>query len=369
MQRRTFLKLIGKSAIISGGAFLVPSFARSESAFDYSLIGQDFIQKKQFDKAIEVLQKAVKIDPQSDWAFGLLGRAYQGIGKDAEALVAFREAVKINPEDTYSRMMIDIITQKPVNKLKKPQKPLTPLEKEAIEEEKKMLSSLESHKGLEYQVKRVVVDAGHGGFDSGAVSKNGLNEKDVTLDIALRLNERLNKEGIKSFLTRTADYYIPLSDRTVIANQYQADLFISIHINANENRQAHGSETFFCSEKATNDEAARVAEYENSVLKFDEPYTKVEGYIDIEDILFQFEQKNYWNESGKFAKKFQDRFKNELPFKSRGINSANFYVLRKAKMPSLLLETGFISNPEDEAVLKQESFRDKIVDSIMKGIK
>jgi len=159
-----------------------------------------------------------------------------------------------------------------------------------------------------------------------------------------------------------------LSARTVTANQYQADLFISIHINANKNRNAHGSETYFCSEKASSAEAKRVALYENSVLKFDEPYKKKPGHIDIEEILFKFEQKLYWSESGRFAKSFQERFKQYLPLKSRGIHSANFYVLRRTKMPSILLETGFISNPNNEAMIKKTAFRDKIVDSIIKGL-
>ncbi|HUV49577.1 MAG TPA: N-acetylmuramoyl-L-alanine amidase [Anaerolineae bacterium] len=369
MDRRLFIKLLSHSAFVSYGLLTCPVLGWPESAFDLALEGQDLIQKKDFPKAIKALQEALRIDPKSDWAFGLLGRAHLGLDQKAEAVAAFRQAVRLNPFDTYSRMMIEITTQKPIPRSAKKKKPLTPLEKEAMREEEEMLKKLHAEKGLGYKVKRVVIDAGHGGFDPGAVGQNGLKEKEVTLDLALKLHERLAREGkIKSFLTRTGDYYIPLSARTVTANQFQADLFISIHINANKNREPNGSETYFCSEKASSTEAAGVAALENSVLKYDEPYKKKQGYIDIEEILFKFEQNLNWSESGEFAKAFQARFKKRLPLKSRGVHSADFYVLRRAKMPAILLETGFISNPDDEAMLTQPAFREKIVDAVARGL-
>jgi len=214
-----------------------------------------------------------------------------------------------------------------------------------------------------------VIDLGHGGFDSGAVGPSGLKEKDVTLDLARRVKQSISEKGkIKCFLTRTGDYYIPLSDRTVIANQYQADLFVGIHINANKNRKAHGCETYYCSETASSKEAARVAALENAVLKYDEPFKKRPGYIDIEEILFNLERRLYWEESGKFAGTFQNHFEQALPFKSRGVHSANFFVLRRAKMPSILLETGFISNYDEEAALKKDLIRDKIAAAVVRGL-
>lgn len=369
MRRRHFLQLMGQGALVSYGLLFQSSLGWAKSAFDYALEGQDLIQKNQFARAVKTLEKAVNMEPDNDWAYGLLGLAYRGLGKKAEAVSAFRKAVRLNPSDTYSRMMVDIMTQKPIARLKKKKRPETELEKEADREETQMLSKLESEQNLDYKVKRVVIDPGHGGFDPGAVGQYGLREKDVTLDIGLKLHEALNKEGrVKSFLTRTGDYYLPLSARTVTANQYRADLFISIHVNANLNRQSNGSETYYCSEKASSAEARKVAVYENSVLKYDEPYKRKPGHIDIEEILFKFEQKLYWNESGRFAKTFQERFKRNLPLKSRGVHSADFYVLRRAKMPSILLETGFISNPGEEAVLSKPDFRGRIVDAIAEGL-
>jgi N-acetylmuramoyl-L-alanine amidase len=370
MDRRGFLKWMGKGILGTSGLWLCPrGVAWAQSAFDYALEGQNLIAAKRFAEARDVLKEAVRLDPESDWAYGLLGRAYHGLGQQAEAVEAFREAVRLNPADTYSRMMIEIITQKPIDKPDKPQQPLTPLEKAAKAEEEAMLGQLRSEGGLSYQVKRVVIDAGHGGFDSGAVGPTGLQEKDVVLDLAQRVNQKIAEAGtIKSFLTRTGDYYIPLSDRTVIANQYQADLFVSIHINANENRNAHGCETYYCSETASSKEAARVAAFENAVLKYDEPFKKTPGYINIEEILFNFERRLYWEESGQFAKTFQNHFEKALPFKSRGVHSANFFVLRRAKMPSILLETGFISNQSEESKLKTASFREEIAAAVVRGL-
>lgn len=369
MYRRSFLKLLGHGALVSYGMVHCPSLAWAKGAFDYALAGQDFIQKNKFVEAADVLKKAIALDPASDWSHGLLGRAYLGLGQKAEAVGAFRRAVRLNPQDTYSRMMIEIITQKPGARLKKKSRPPTPLEREAKAEEVARLEKLQTQQSLAYQVNRVVIDAGHGGFDSGAVGENGLEEKDITLDLARRLHEILKREGrIKSFLTRTGDYYIPLSARTVTANQYRADLFISLHINANKNRNPRGSETYFCSEKASSAEAQKVAALENAVLKYDEPYKEKPGYIDIEEFLFKFEQKLNWSESGAFAEHFQNRLEQQLPFRSRGVHSANFYVLRRAKMPAILLETGFISNPDNEAMLRRPAFREKIAGAIARGV-
>jgi N-acetylmuramoyl-L-alanine amidase len=369
MIRRSFLKLLGKCAVISSGILALPPLSWAKQALDYALEGQELIQKKHFSRAVDMLNRSVRLDPDSDWAHGLLGRAYFGLGKKAEAVASFREAIRLNPQDTYSRMMIEILTQKPLPRLEKKRRPLSPLEKEALEEEVVMFDWFEEDQRLAYQVKRVVIDAGHGGFDSGAVGQKGLKEKDVTLDLAVRLHEKLKREGkIKTFLTRTGDYYIPLSARTATANQYQADLLISMHINANERPLPHGCETYFCSEKASSTEAERVAAFENSVLKYDEPYKRKPGYIDIEEILFRFEQKLNWGKSEMFARAFQKRFAERLPLKSRGVHSADFYVLRRAKMPSILLETGFISNPKEEGMLRLSGFRENIVDAIAKGL-
>jgi N-acetylmuramoyl-L-alanine amidase len=369
IDRRTFLKQFGRGAAAFGILSCLPGFVRAEDGFTLALKGQDLIQKKAYDRAVAVLREAVAIDPASDWAFGLLGRAYHGNGQNAQAVAAFREAIRLNSRDTYSRMMVDILTQEPLPRLPKTREPMGDLERAAKEEDLRMTVRSGNTAERGYHTRRVVIDPGHGGFDSGAVGQTGLKEKDITLDIARALHDRLKTDGrIRSFLTRTGDYYVPLSARTAIANQYQADLFISIHINASERRSPSGSETYYGSEEASSAEAARVAAFENSVIRFDETYKRQPGYIDIEEMLTAFEQRLYWNQSEAFAGIFQRRMAERLPLKSRGIQSANFYVLRRAKMPAILLESGFISNRYDEAKLRHSEFRHEIAEAIARGL-
>jgi len=370
MNRRSFIYFVTRSLAVSCLSGLVPISVWSKTAFDFALEGQNLIQRGKYAEAVAVLTKAAKLNPESDWTYGLLGRSYHGLGKRREAVDAFRNAVRLNPEDVYSRMMIEILTQTPLPKVtKQKEDTLTSLELSAREEETRMRQHFDRGKDLSYKLNRVVIDPGHGGFDPGAIGHSGLKEKDVTLDIATNLNQRLMQHGtIKSFLTRRGDYYVPLSDRTAIANQFKADLFLSIHINASTNKKASGSEIFYCSSTASNKEAARVAAFENAVLKFDEPFKKQAGYIDIEEILFRFEQKLYWQESSRFAGTFQEKFLSSLPLKNRGISSANFFVLRRAKMPSILLELGFISHRTDERRLMQPEFRDEIANAIFRSL-
>ena len=364
LDRRRALVILAAAA---AGA-VCPSLLVAKDAFDLALEGQGKIQAGDFAAAVRLLSEAVRLDPENDWAFGLLGRAYYGMGKPAKAVGAFREAVRLQPGDTYSRMMIDMLTQKPLPGKRAAQDDFPELMQAARMEEQQMARRMERGPEAGYRVRRVVIDPGHGGFDAGAVGPGGLQEKDVTLALGIGLHERLTREGkVRSFLTRTGDYFVPLGGRTSAANQYRADLLVSLHVNASRDRAPGGAETYYCAETASSTEAARVAETENAVLRFDEPYKKRPGFIDIEEILFRFERHLYWDQSARFAGTFQERFRRDLPLKDRGVHSANFFVLRRAKMPAILLETGFISNPEEEARLRRSDFRAAVVDAIARG--
>lgn len=374
--RRNLLPGCSRRSVIKGlaaglGAALVhPAFVLGQDAFDLAIEGQNLLAAGKKAEAVEVLTRATALDPENDFAWGLLGMARYHQGELREALEAFKKAVSLNPDDSYSRMMIERISQKPLPPKAPEVKPMTPLEQKAKAEEEAMAEQLKGQAGLGYRIRRLVLDAGHGGFDSGAVGPSKLLEKDLTLDLAQRTAKVLGSAnaGLKLFFTRTGDYYVPLSARTTIANQYRADLFLSFHINANENPKPHGLETFFCSEEASSKEAERVAEFENSVLKFDEKELTAKGYLDIEDILFRFERRRYWQAGDKAAGLLQDGLAKGLPMHNRGVQSANFYVLRRARMPSILLETGFISNPENEALLQKDDMRQKIAASIAQGV-
>lgn len=354
-------------ALGTGGTLCGWPFSARAAAFDLALQGQELLAAGNPAAAIDVLQRATQADSDSEWAWGLLGRAYYQAQDLRGALRAFQQVLRINPDDTYSRMLVDIITQNPLPPEPVIQKPLSPLELAAQAEERKVFQTLETQKGLGYRIRRIVLDPGHGGFDSGAVGPNRLQEKDVTLDLARQTASLLKdvNPDLRIFLTRSDDYFVPLSARTTIANQYSADLFISFHINAHDNRQAHGMETYFCSETASSKEAARVAEFENAVLKLDEESRRIPGQVNIEDILFHFERRRYWEAGGAAAGQLQKQLSESIDFfRNRGVHSANFFVLRRARMPSLLLETGFISNPGEEKILADATRRRQIAENI-----
>lgn len=215
----------------------------------------------------------------------------------------------------------------------------------------------------------IVIDAGHGGHDPGAVGKGRLKEKDVTLSIALMLKRLLEKDKrYKVILTRDKDVFLELSQRTEIANKENADLFISIHANANPNRKAKGIETYLLN-WTDNEEAMKVAARENaiSVRKMKEARTEV-GLI-----LASLELQSKRDESLKLAHFVQKSLivglgKRYQDVEDLGVKQALFYVLVGAKMPSVLVEVSFISNPKEEKLLKKNSYREDLAQSIVSGI-
>jgi N-acetylmuramoyl-L-alanine amidase len=216
----------------------------------------------------------------------------------------------------------------------------------------------------------VVIDPGHGGEDDGAVGgHSGLKEKEVVLDIAKRLAKKLKGEGFKVILTREDDTFLPLGERTQIANRAGADLFISIHANASPETKPRGSETFFLA-MAKNDEARAVAALENSAIRFEKPesYSEENLASDLDLILLDMVQNEYLRESSDLAELIQDQFKGHLSIPSRGIDQAGFYVLNRAYMPAVLVEVAFITNSEEERLLRQGKFRQEVAEGISRGL-
>lgn len=221
-----------------------------------------------------------------------------------------------------------------------------------------------------FEIKRVVIDPGHGGDDPGAIGPRGLFEKDVVLSIAKKLGEILKeKYNVDVILTRNKDIFIPLEDRTAIANSKKADLFISIHANASRRRNARGIETYFLN-WTTDEESNRVAARENAIS-----YKKMKEFHkgDLQMIL-QDKARDYKNdESRDLAGGIQASLINNLnqDYKeifNLGVKWALFYVLVGAEMPSVLIETSFISNREEEKRLSDNKYKEKIAEAIAGGI-
>lgn len=218
----------------------------------------------------------------------------------------------------------------------------------------------------------IVIDAGHGGMDPGAIGLRGTKEKDINLAIALKLGELINKnhKDIKVVQTRNGDEFVELYKRGQIANENLGKLFISIHCNSTDERpgKKNGFEVYLLRPGKTED-AIKIAERENSVIKFEENYR--EKYKHMSDELFlltNLSQIAAVRHSEKFSEILNEKMKKTLPLKSNGVKQAGFYVLVGASMPSVLIETGYINHPEDELFLRKYSGQQLIAESIYKAI-
>ena len=214
----------------------------------------------------------------------------------------------------------------------------------------------------------IVLDAGHGGKDPGAIGKYGTKEKDVVLDITKRVGRMLEKKtGIKVVYTRTEDIFIPLWKRTQIANESGGKIFMSIHVNASTNRRIKGFETFLHSWDKTGT-AIDVAARENAVIKFEEKKVNYEKLSMERKITATMASSMFLKESEGLAAMIQEELGKTLTVPNRGVKQAGFYVLSGASMPCVLFEGGFISNPSEEKNLKSPSYRKKIAEGIFKAI-
>jgi len=219
-------------------------------------------------------------------------------------------------------------------------------------------------------LKMIVLDAGHGGHDSGATGPTGLMEKDLVLDVTRRVAKLVEAQlGLKVRLTRDADYFVTLRDRTSIANRERADLFVSIHANAHRETATDGVETYFLSSEATDGAARQVAALENGVVQLEQPTGRAAGQVDIvKAILWDLAQSEFQTESSRLAEVVHDSMTQSLRISNRGVKQAGFYVLGGAAMPAILLEIGFVTNPKEERRLKETKYRDEIARAIYAGL-
>jgi len=218
---------------------------------------------------------------------------------------------------------------------------------------------------LGLSARRIVIDPGHGGHDPGTIGPRGLQEKDLVLDVALRLERLVRQElGTEVLLTRSTDVFIPLEERTAIANQKEADLFVSIHANAARNSSARGIETYVLSFART-PHAEAVAARENAI--------STATLKDLQNLVKAITLNSKIDESRDLAHSLQEsmvsgvREQHAIP--DRGVHSAPFYVLIGANMPAVLAELGFVSHPEDEKRLRTPQYRELLARSLLRGLR
>lgn len=213
-------------------------------------------------------------------------------------------------------------------------------------------------------LKTIVVDAGHGGHDPGAIGRGGLREKAVTLDVARRLRDLLVKDGFQVVMTRDGDRFVSLGQRSALANRAGGDLFISIHANASRQRSAGGFEVYYLS-AATDDHARALEAAENVALPGD---VKEPVDSDTRGIVWDLLYTEHRAESTDLAARVCQGLKRELSTANRGVKSARFAVLKGTRMPAILVEIGFISNPQEEARMRKGHHRQSAAGGIRQGI-
>jgi len=285
-----------------------------------------------------------------------------------------------NLEDPF-RIIIDVKGKREVNINAESEKPTETTEEETtngltiskiIEDYEHITSQTqtknatiaEPHANINSSIKRIVIDPGHGGHDPGAIGPNGIMEKNITLKIATLLADKLRSMGFDVIMTRDKDVFIPLEERTAIANMSNADLFISIHANASLSHRTKGITTYYLS--ATHDRASMlVAARENA--------TSARKLSDLQLILQDLMKTAKINDSALFATDVQKDMvkslrKNGYNTPNLGVRSAPFFVLMHADMPSILIETSFITNPGEERLLQEKRYEESIVDGVVRGI-
>jgi N-acetylmuramoyl-L-alanine amidase len=218
---------------------------------------------------------------------------------------------------------------------------------------------------LGLRVRRIVIDAGHGGHDSGTIGPDGVEEKDIALDVALRLGHLLQQRlGAEVIYTRSTDKYVPLEERTAIANAAHADLFLSIHANSSSDPEVRGVETYFLN-FTTSPDAMAVAGRENTDSN--------RSVYDLSDLVRKITLSDKIDESREFAGDVQQQLYSGLLYgnpglKNRGVKQAPFVVLIGAQMPSILAEISFLTNPEDAAELSRFRYRERLAEALYRGV-
>jgi len=253
-----------------------------------------------------------------------------------------------NAKYRYHRLVIDVID----------------LESDVVETDDQI------EKVFAVKKKVILVDAGHGGEDSGAIGKNKSQEKNVNLAIAKKLVTTINQNSdLTAVLTRSGDYYIPLTKRITIAQREKATMFISIHADSVESTSAKGASIYTLSEKGNNSQLAKQLEQsENSVDQFGGVETVIDSDKFLKNILTDFSRKDRDIQSQRLANEILNQLKKIGPVHKKEPQTANFVVLKTPAIPSVLVETAFISNPTQEKRLINSKQQQKIANSIYQGI-
>ncbi len=216
-----------------------------------------------------------------------------------------------------------------------------------------------------HRIRRVILDAGHGGMDSGAISPYGLKEKHVVLEIAKKVKKALEAQGLEVVMTRNSDIFIPLAERAEIANKQSADFFVSIHANASLTRSLQGFEIYYLSE-ATDDAALALERAENSALRFEVVHPL--SSKGLKTIYWDLRESENRKESLRMAGQIMNSVTGSVKVSAARVRSANFYVLKWTECPAILIEMGYLTNKQDERKLRNPVYKQHLASAIVEGI-
>lgn len=216
-------------------------------------------------------------------------------------------------------------------------------------------------------IRKIVIDAGHGGKDPGALGRSGLREKDVVLDIARRVVKYLEGKGKEGILTRSTDLFISLEQRAEIANKNNADLFVSIHANANNSRSMNGFEVY-CLSNSVDDYTRAVAFVENNNRLDSETADFSSSTQNVKATVWDLVNTSNRQDAQDLAGAICHRMSSEMGIKTNGIKSGPFYVLKWTQMPAVLIEVGYVSNSSEEKMLKSSLYRQQLAEHIAAAI-
>lgn len=384
MNRRRFVGLLGA---VGAGLFLSPGWALAgESSHELAVRGQDLLQAGQLDRALEVLLRARDLDPRNARAYALLGRAYFQRGDARRALDAFRLAVRLNPEDTLSRIMVETIELFPLPPKRSDPRPelgrvgvgvqtgdkaggsrLSTLEREAQAERERLQKTggATGHGGPF----RLLLDPGHGGSDPGAVGA-GPREADLTLDIALRLARNLaaNQNELNVSLTRVADAGLPGWARAGLAGFYGADWLISLHATRLADTAFSGLSVLALGRQASTPLAAALAKEEDRAFGPDAPDGGRGGQAVFSRAVTLAAATGIDRRGVAMAELFVKSLPPGLKPAPRPLATAPLRLLAEASAPAMLVETGLLSNAGDAAILAKAENRAALAEGLARAV-
>lgn len=334
----------------------------------------DFRQDQSDDEILRLTLKGTRLSPEAkkdlaDMKDGLLQRVgLRSSGSDGVQVFInvkkLREPPKIIPLSNPDRLVIDLFGPAPSGEPDPPDLPTPSLAKSSGGPT--IVAQAQS-----FDVRTIVIDPGHGGKDPGAIGRAGLTEKDVVLDIGLRLRSLIQERlGRKVIMTREDDTFIPLDDRTLIANSKNADLFVSIHVNSHPQRTTRGVEIYHLGQSSDRHAMAVAARENNVSIQSLDNLDRT-----VKQILFDLGRDYNMDQSQNLAfftrRSFQTTLENRYDYTvvDHGVKRAPFYVLLNSNMPSILAEVSFISNPMEEKLLRQSQYRQAIAESLFQGIR